>query len=234
MNYLLSYWIPSDASDQRKEALRTYFDLQCYLKRQFGAKQIIVTNLDYAGAIRFEEPPGFSYEYGMFTKFFGLGQIIRDGFDFPITVHDHDMFIRQPLIANEQAIVCSSSGDHHFSDQLVIYPELSRLALEKFIDKLSSFDFFKGLQSGYGTAVRHERMYSSEITLANMQPNPFAGIPIDASITYRDLVSHHIVGQHSLDVGTSECEPIPAEVQAVHGHLNKGPATDALIDWMCQ
>ena len=234
MNYLLSYWIPPDASDQRKDALRTYFDLQCYLKRQFGAEQIIVTNLDYAGAIAFEEPPGFSYEYGMFAKTFGVGQMIRNGLEFPITVHDHDMFIRQPLTANQHAIRCSSGGEAHFSDQLVIYPELSKQALTNYVDRLMSFDFPKGRQSGYGAEVRHESMYSSEITQAYMQPKPFADIAIDVSIPFRDLVTFDILDQNSLDAGISQCKPIPMEVQAVHGHLNKGPATDALIEWMSQ
>ena len=234
MNYLLSYWIPPDASDERKDALRTYFDLQCHLKRQFGAEQIIVTNLDYAGAIRFQEPPGFSYQYGMFAKPFGLGQMVDSGLEFPITLHDHDMFIRQPLAANQHAIRCSSGSDQHFSDQLVIYPELSKHALTTYVDKLKRFDFPKGLHSGYGTEVRHEQMYSTEVTLNHMNPHPFADIAIDVSIPFRDLVTFDILDQHSLDAGFSECNFIPPDVQAVHGHLNKGPATDALIDWLCQ
>jgi hypothetical protein len=234
MNYLLSYWISPDSSDERKDALRTYFDLQCYLKQQFGAKQTIVTNLDYAGAIPLQEPPGFSYKYGMFAKHFGLGQMIRNGLEFPIAVHDHDMFIRQPLAANQHAIRCSSGGGDYFSDQLVIYPELSKHAVVRYIDKLESFDFPTGLHSGYGTEVRHEKMYSTEVTQHYMEPRPFTGIDIDVSIPFRDLVTFDILEQHSLDAGVSECKPIPMEVEAVHGHLNKGPATDALIGWLSQ
>lgn len=232
MNYVTSYWIPPDAPDHRKDSLQTYFDLQRYTKQQFGADQIIVTNLDYPGALPFIEPPGFKREYGMFAKLFGIGQLIDQGLEFPIVVHDHDMFVREGLPHSETAILCASMEGHRYSDQLAVYPEVSRNALTGFIDHLKTFEFVKKFHHGYGSEARHEKMYSTEMTLGNTKPNPFADIPIEIAISFRDLVSFDILEHHSLDSSHCECDLIPPEVQAVHGHLNKGPATEALVDWL--
>ena len=234
MNYVISYWLSPDSSPERERELRRYFDLQCYTKEQFGARQLIVTNIDYPGAIPFVEPPGFSREYAFFAKQFGVAQLIDSGFEFPFAVHDHDMFIRNPLPASESAILCSSKSGHCFSDQLVIYPQISKEALLGYVNLLKTFDFDKGVQTGYGCETRHEKMYSSEVTLARIKPNPFIDIPVEIAISFRDLVSFDILDHHSLDPADCECNPVPDDVQAVHGHLNKGPATDALIKWLAQ
>jgi hypothetical protein len=234
MNYVISYWVPPDTSEQRKEYLRRYFDLQCYTKTQFGASQTIITNLDYEGAIAFPEPEKMIEEYGLFARYFGLGQLIQDGLEFPIAVHDHDTFIRAPLVASDSAILCASKNEYNFSEQLVVYPEISRMPLSALINKFQNYDFHKALSCGYGTEARHEQMYNPEEALANMRPLPFEGIPIESSISLRDLVSFDILGHHSLDAQECECKPIPDSVQAVHGHLNKGAATEALIDWLAQ
>lgn len=234
MNYVISYWVPPGTSEQRKDYLRRYFDLQCYTKAQFGAVQSIITNLDYEGAIAFPNPRKISKEYGLFSRYFGLGQLIRDGLKFPIAVHDHDTFIRGPLVASDSAILCASKTEYNFSEQLVIYPKVSRKALLACINRFENYDFHKALHIGNGTEVRHEQMYSPEAALANMRPPPFDGIPIEDSLSLRDLVSFDILGHHSLDAEECECNPIPDSVQAVHGHLNKGPATEALVDWLVQ
>ena len=233
MNYVVSYWVSPDTREERKDALRIYFDLQRYTKAQFGAEQLIVTNLDYPGAIPLQLPAGFRREFGMFAKFLGLGQLIRDGLEFPITVHDHDMFVRDALQHDDSAIICASGGDAYFSDQIVIFPEISRAALMDFIERLEDVESHPPLlHSGYGSEIRHEGMYSTESIHCNMQPRPFADIPIKVDIPYRDLVSFDIQGHHSLDPAECECGPIPDDVLAVHGHLNKGPATDQLVNWL--
>jgi hypothetical protein len=234
MNYIISYWVAPETSDRRKEYLRRYFDLQHYTKRQLGATHIIITNLDYEGAIAFPEPKKIHKEYGLISRYLGLGQLIRDRVEFPIAVHDHDTFIREPLVASDSAILCASKIEHNFSEQLVVYPEISRTALIAYINKFENDDFPKMRQSGYGTDIRHEHMYSAEAAFTHMRPPPFEGIPIESSLSLQDLVSFDILGHHSLDPEECECNPIPDSVQAIHGHLNKGPATEALIDWLAQ
>lgn len=232
MNYLISYWLNPEVPRRRADELRRYFDLQCYLKQQFGAQQTIITNLDYEGAIPFIEPQGFSKEYAFFAKQFGLGQLLERGYALPVAVHDHDLFIRQPLPHQHDAILCGSQFDGLFSDQLVVYPEIARKQIMEYVMYLREFNFPKALQHGYGCKTRHESLYSSEVTMTKLEKNPYADIPIKTAISVHDLVSHNIVDHHSLDEAECEYIPIEAAIQAVHGHLNKGPSTKALIDWL--
>lgn len=233
MNYVISYWVPPDMSEQRRAQLKAYFDLQRFAKSRFGAEQLIVTNLDYPGAIPFVEPPGFRREYGLFAMYFGLKQLIEQGLDFPITVHDHDLFIRAPMPEHATAIQCvGSEGKGTFSEQIVVFPACSQNALMDYIDYLAEFTFFKHKRNDYGTDVRHDNMYSSESAMSNLHPPPFANFNILSNIRHCDLVSFDIQGHHSLDPAYCESEPIAADTQAVHGHLNKGPASDALLEWL--
>jgi hypothetical protein len=232
MDYLVAYWLDPQSSEEREAALRVYFDMQLYTKSLFGGNQLIVTNIDYQGAIPFDEPKGFTREHAMHVKYFALQQILRAGHDLPICLHDHDMFIKSPLTVNAEAIRCTSKNRERFSDQLLVFPPLAREPLENFLQRLNDLDCLFGMHVGYGTEQRHEGIYSSEFTLANLQPYPFADIPIEADIISRDLVSFDIREHHSLDAVNCDAKPIPAKAQAVHGHLNKGPATELLVDWI--
>ncbi|RBP49776.1 hypothetical protein [Arenicella xantha] len=232
MNYVVSYWAPDDMASDRRDALRRYFDLQHYTKTRFGGHQIILTNIDYPSAIQLQVPTKFSKPYAMFAKYLGLGQMVRAGLEFPIALHDHDMFIRTQLPVNDTAIQCCSGSGSTFSDQLVVFPECSKDKLMAFIERLESFDFPLGFNAGYGCEVRHEEMFSTEVAAALMDPPPFAGMRIEVNIPFRDIVSFDILEHHSLDVAQCECQPISSDAVAVHAHINKGPATDALIDWL--
>lgn len=232
MNYVICYWAPPDLSPRREQALRRYFDLQRYTKAQFGAEQLIVTNLNYPGAIEFIEPPGFKREHALFARYFGLGQLFDQGLGFPLCVHDHDAFINRPMHARGHIQCLAMTPNGTFSEQFVIYPEAAKQALQAYIERLKQFQFGTLQRRELGAAVRHEGMYSSEFTLATLTENPFQGMPVQASISHRDLVSFDIQGHHSLDTAYCECNPINADTQVVHGHINKGPASDALFEWL--
>ena len=235
LNYVICYWVAPETSDARRKSLVRYFDLQRHTKSNFGAEQIIVTNLDYPGAIPFVEPPGFKREHALFAVYFGLGQLIDEGLSLPVVLHDHDVFLRAPVKAVDDAIQCiGRSPGGSFSEQLLVFPELSKNALKDYITHLKTFEFCTGQRLDHGADVRHDGMFSSEYTLANTKPSPFDGIPIEASIELRDLVSFDIGAHHSLDAAYCECNTISDNAQAVHGHLNKGPATDALLKWLTQ
>lgn len=232
MHYLIAYWLEPGSPPAREQALRTYFDLQCHTKRLFDAQQLIVTNIDYPGAIPLILPDGFKREHAIHVKFFALHQILQNGYELPICMHDHDMFLTAAINCDDGAIHCTSAPQGKFSDQLVAFPEQSQEALRVFLEALNRFDCYFGMHTGWGSEARHEGMYSSEVTLANMKPYPFAEIPIKADIPYRDLVSFDIQEHHSLDAIDCDAGPIQAGTKAVHGHINKGPATELLIDWI--
>lgn len=232
MNYVISFWLPPDAGPVRESALRAYFDLQRASKARFGANQLIVTNIDYENAIAFDAPPGFSREYGLLAKYFGLGQIIEAGYEFPIAMHDHDTFIRARLPHDPEAILCGSAPLGQFSEQCVVFPESSKAALVNYIAQLQTFDFPKMERPGSAARGRHQGMYSTEAVKGLMQPDPFAGLTLRPVLRVHDMVSFDIGGQNSLDSGCCEARPIRRGTQAVHGHINKGPASQLLMDWL--
>lgn len=232
MNYLCSYWLSPDASEARVAELKRYFDLQCYLKRRMGSQQIILTNIDYPNAIPIDLPYNFTAEFAMFARFFGLAQVIKSGISFPLCVHDHDFFNAKELVYDDGAILVAALVNDFFSDQVVVYPEISKQVILDFVDSLWALDFEAFMQSGYGTEVRHEGLFSTEQTLVNLGLHPFEPIPIRREFNIKDQVSFDIVDQHSLDSAHVKAEPIPAGIHGVHGHLNKGPATDVLLDWL--
>lgn len=170
MNYVITYWVPPGTSQTRKNALRGYFDLQRQTKTRFGDCQTIVSNLDYRDAIPFIQPEGFQPEHGIIAKWLGLGQIIDSGIEFPVMMHDHDVFVRSPIAHDEEAICSAFAGSEYISDQIVIIPEKCREAVVDYINRLKLFNFQGGLRSGYGCEVRHEGRYSSETIQVNMNP----------------------------------------------------------------
>ncbi len=232
MNYLCSYWLNPDADPQRVAELKRYFDLQCYLKQQMGSKQFVMTNIDYSGALKFDLPKSFSPKYALFTRYFALAQLVRLGVSFPICVHDHDLFHAKPLEFDDKSILVSALIDGFFSDQLVVYPESAKAAIIALSDYLGELNFEAGLQSGYGTEIRHEGLYSTEQTFFDLKLRPFESLPMRQAFNVKDQVSFDIVSQHSLDSGSADSRPIPRGTHAVHGHLNKGLATDTLLNWL--
>jgi hypothetical protein len=232
MNYLCSYWLSPDASDTRVAELKRYFDLQCYLKNRMGDNQIILTNIDYPDAVLIDLPPNFTIEFAMFARFFGLAQVIKSGISFPLCVHDHDFFNGKELAYDDGAILVGALVDDFFSDQVVVYPEISKQAILDFVDSLWALDFDASMQSGYGTEVRHEGLFSTEQTMVNLDLHPFESIPMRREFNVKDQVSFDIIDQHSLDLAYVEAQAIPAGSHGVHGHLNKGPATNVLLDWL--
>ncbi|MBL4671627.1 MAG: hypothetical protein JKX81_05165 [Arenicella sp.] len=232
MNYLCSYWLSADASDARVAELKRYFDLQCYLKRRMGSHQIILTNIDYPGATPIDLPLNFTTEFAMFTRYFGLAQVVKSGISFPLCVHDHDFFNGKELASDDSAILVGALVNDFFSDQVVVYPEISKQAILDFVDSLWALDFDAFIQSGYGTEVRHEGLFSTEQTMANLGLHPFESIPIRREFNVKDQVSFDIIDQHSLDPAYVEAQAIPASSHGAHGHLNKGPATNVLLDWL--
>lgn len=129
-------------------------------------------------------------------------------------------------------IRCVSKYQGRFSDQLVVFPPASKRQLDAYLETLSTLRVEFAPRYGYGIEKRHEGMYSSEATMAKVDPYPFTETPIIADIISSDLVSRNIRDHHSLEAANCFAEQIPAHVQAVHGHLNKGPATDVLVDWL--
>jgi tetratricopeptide (TPR) repeat protein len=230
--YVIGYWLDPDSPPHRAEELRKYFDLQIYSKQQFGAQQIIVTNIDYEGAMPLRVPEGFKPEHAMFAKYLAVQQVIEENREFPICLHDHDLFIKRPLRVSSNHIVSSQTEAHAFSDQLVVFPSQAASAINTVCERLKNFNLPFQHRVGYGCEQRHERRFSTEVTLARTQPYPFTGIPIDAHLECANLVGQKIREQHSLDPGHCEAAAIPPTADAVHGHLNKGPVTDSLVDWL--
>lgn len=103
MNYLIAYWLEPGSSREQENALRTYFDLQTYSKHLFGAEQIIITNIDYDGAIALELPPAFTREHALQVKYLALQQLLSLGYELPICMHDHDLFIKAPIATDGAA-----------------------------------------------------------------------------------------------------------------------------------
>jgi hypothetical protein len=178
------------------------------------------------------QPPGFLPQYGIIAKWLGLGQMINSGLEFPIMMHDHDVFVRAPIACDMKAICSVYAENGYISDQIVIIPERCKNDVMNYVNRLLLFDFQGGFRNGFGSEVRHEGRYSSEAVQINMNPKPFATTPTKSCITMRDLVSFDIKGIHSLDRGNSDCNPIPDDAQAVHGHLNRGEATVCLMEWL--
>ncbi len=234
MNYLCSYWLAPSASESRKSELVKYFDLQCYLKKRIGAKQIIVTNIDYPGAYQFNLPEKFTAQYGLFTRFYALGQMIEAGLEFPICCHDHDFFNATPLEYDANSILVAALSGDFFSDQVLVIPESQKQAILDFVTTLRKLDFDAALQSGYGTEVRHEGQFSTEQSYANIENRPFSQEDLRIAFNIRDQVSFDIVNQHSLEPGNAESEAIPDYCHGVHGHINKGKASDIMLQWLAK
>ena len=232
MNYVITYWVPPGTSEARKDTLRLYFDLQRETKARFGGHQTIVTNIDYRGAVPFLQPTGFLPQHGIIAKWIGLGQMIHRGMKFPIMMHDHDVFIRASIAHDPDAICSAYAKDGYISDQIVLIPEKCKNDVINYVNRLLQFTFHGTCRSGYGCEVRHEGRYSSESIQINMNPKPFATTPMKSCINIRDLVSFDIKNRHSLDPGNSDCNPIPDDAQAVHGHLNRGKASQLLMAWL--
>lgn len=235
MNYVITYYVPPDTSPARLDALREYFDLQRMTKRRFGRNQTIVTNMQFDGAVSFREPDGFMPEHGILAKWLGLGQMIREGMKFPITMHDHDLFLRDEIGADDVAIRHAFGASDYISDQIVIIPESRRDDVMAYVERLERFDYRATSRANdiYGSGVRHEGRWSSEGVQLNMRPRPFADVPHKAGIKLRDLVSFHIKGVHSLDEGGEcDCGNIPEDIECVHVHLGRGSATGKFFRWL--
>lgn len=240
ITYVCSYWLSPEAGKTRVAELKRYFDLQCYLKKRMGCRQIILSNIDYPEAIDLELPPNFTPKYAFFARYFGLKQLLESGVQFPICLHDHDFFNVQHLAHDDGAILAGAINRGCFSEQAVIYPEIAKQALLDFINTLWKLDFDTSgtLKSGYGTEVRHEGMYSTEKTKASDSMQPFKSIPMQQALNIKDQVSFDIVAHHSLDASPISTGGLSAEIPAgthgVHGHLNKGEATDVMLNWLAQ
>ena len=232
ITYVCCYWLSPDAGDSRETELRRYFDLQIYLKKRLGCQQLIVTNIDYPGAIAMKLPPKFTPKHALYTRYYGLKQLVESGLEFPICLHDHDFFNAQSLPHDSEAMLVGALIDGLFSEQVVVYPETSKQAVIDYADMLWDPDFEGHLQSGYGTESRHEGNYSTEQTIANLAIRPFESIPIRKAINVKDQVSFDIVDQHSLDIGEAACEASPPGTSGIHGHINKGQATEVMLDWL--
>ncbi|RBP50617.1 hypothetical protein [Arenicella xantha] len=234
ITYVCSYWLSPAAGEAREAELKRYFDLHCYLKQRMGSQQIILTNLDYPGAIELKVPPNFTEKYAFFARYFGLKQLIESGVQLPICLHDHDFFNAKDLPYDENAILVGSMVDGYFSEQAVVYPEIAKQAIMAFTDKLWSLDFTAGLQYGYGTEVRHEGLYSTEQTMSDLALQPFKSIPMRQGFNVKDQVSFDIVSHHSLDAASIASTEIPSGSHGIHGHLNKGQATEVMLDWLAE
>ncbi len=232
MNYICAYWLSPDASRSRVNELKKYFDLQRYLKTRIGAKQIIVTNIDYPGAIRMKLPSDFNSKHALFTRYFAVKQVLESGLQFPICVHDHDSFNATTLPVDDNAILVGSTSKSYFSEQIAVYPQCAKEALFAFTKAIWNLELEGFTQSGYGTEVRHEGSYSIESAMARLDYNPFDGIEVRATIRVKDQVSFDILEKHSLDQAEIDAEHIPSDIDVVHGHLNKGPATEKLLNWL--
>jgi len=232
VNYICAYWLSPDVSRSRVHELRKYFDLQCYLKKRIGAKQIIVTNIDYPGAFAMELPSGFTSKHALFTRYFAVKQLIESGLQFPICVHDHDSFNTTPLPVDENAILVGSTSKSYFSEQIAVYPQCAKEALLAFTRAIWNLEFEGFFQSGYGTELRHAGSYSLESAMARLNYNPFEDIEVRAAIRVKDQVSFEILENHSLDQAEIDAEDIPSDIDVVHGHLNKGLATEKLLNWL--
>ncbi|MBX2848861.1 MAG: hypothetical protein KTR16_11110 [Acidiferrobacterales bacterium] len=232
MNYLCSYWLNPESNAERESELRRYFDLQCYLKQRMGNTQVIVSNIDYPSAVAFELPLGFNSKFAMFTRFFALKQMILAGLEFPICCHDHDFFNARPLEHDPDHVLVSALVNGYFSDQVIVFPESSKQAIFDFVNTLEDFDYEPQLQSGYGTEIRHEGQYSTEQSYAHLNEKPFQNTPMRQAYNVLDQVSFDILDQHSLDHGTAKANDIPDYCHGVHGHVNKGQATEILLNWL--
>lgn len=232
LTYVIGYWLDPASAPEREAALRTYFDLQKHTKQQLGAEQIIVTNIDYEGALTLKIPEGFTPRHAQFSKHLAVYQLLQSGIDLPICVHDHDLFLKQELQADPHAIRCGSKYSGIFSDQILVIPPSAREEIMAYYQQLFELELPFHTQSGYGTEQRHEGLYSTEMALRLMQQFPFKDVPIVDDILCYDLVSHEIQEHHSLDNGNCEAQPVPEYAQVVHGHLNKGQATEVLVDWL--
>ncbi len=234
MNYLCSYWLSPNASRAREVQLRRYFDLQCYLKQRMGCRQVIMTNIDYPGSISIDLPPNFTEEKAFFTRYFALKQQIEAGLEFPICLHDHDLFNAKPLPHDADAILVGSMKEGAFSEQAVVYPSIAKHAIFKFSDILWNQDIGSHRRAAYGAKRRHEGMFSTEQTIHDLVLRPFRSVPMRIAFNVKDQVSFDIGGQNSLDTGDAMCADIPPGVDAIHGHINKGQATDVLLDWLAR
>lgn len=232
MNYICAYWLSPDVSRSRAHELKKYFDLQSYLKKRFGSKQIIVTNIDYPGAIPMKLPHGFTSKHALFTRYFAVKQVLESGLQFPICVHDHDSFNATPLPHDHNAILVGSTSKSYFSEQVAVYPECAKEALLEFTSAVWNLEFEGFTQSGFGTESRHEGNYSLETALARLNYNPFEGIEVRAAIRVKDQVSFEILEKHSLDQADIDADDISNAVDVVHGHLNKGVATEKMLNWL--
>lgn len=232
MNYICSYWLSPEAGQSRAHELKKYFDLQCYLKRRIGAKQMVVTNIEYPGAIVMRLPPNFTSRHAQFTRYFAVKQVLESGLGFPLCVHDHDSFNVASLPHDPDAILVGSTTERYFSEQIAIYPQRAKEALLEFTRAVWNLEFAGFTQSGYGTESRHEGSFSLESAMANMKYKPFDDIEVRAAIRVKDQVSFDILEKHSLDQAEVYAEDIPDEIDVVHGHLNKGVASDKMLSWM--
>lgn len=240
ITYVCSYWLSPEADKSRVAELKRYFDLQCYLKKRMGCRQIILSNIDYPDAIELKLPSNFTAKHAFFSRYFGLKQLLESGVQFPICLHDHDFFNAQHLPDDEDAILAGAIDRGYFSEQAVVYPEMAKQALLDFINTLWELDYDASgaLQSGYGTEVRHEGMYSTEQTMVSHSLQPFKSLAMRRAFNVKDQVSFDIGAHHSLDDSPISAEgagaEIPAGTHGVHGHLNKGETTDVMLDWLAQ
>lgn len=240
ITYVCAYWLSPDASNARVAELKRYFDLQCYLKKRMGRTQIIMTNIDYPGAIDIQLPADFKKEDAMFTRYYGVQQLIKNGLQFPICLHDHDFFNSQDLPYSESAIFSGAVVDGCFSEQAVVYPKMAKQALVDFASSLASLGLAlgAGIKSGYGTEVRHEGLNSTEHVLRQYSLDQFKSLPMLDQLKVKDQVSFDILKHHSLDVVDvpikNNSAYVPAGSHAVHGHINKGEASEAMLDWLAE
>jgi len=234
-NYVLSYWLNPDAPDSERQRLLEYFEMQRYTKAMFGAKQLIVSNVAADGVIKFDEPPGFHPKHALLVKWLGLGQLLADGLHGNTVMHDHDTFVRRPIVVND-GVRAAWLYDHYISEQICAFPtqELGKVMhynrlLRSFIASDSVYELRR---TDSGCIERHRGAISSESV--QMYLKPFSACPRGLPIHTRDLVSFDIGSTHSLDTDTTvkHANPIEPYVEAVHCHLGRGEPTRLLNEWL--